>query len=168
MKYPNRLRLLREARGMSQAQLAAAIGVQKAAISKYDNGSVELLASRLRAVADVLMVQPEELFSEQPPRVVNRVAEVRAAAGLTQADLANRLDWPLWKVAALEMATRHPPGDAVLEVAEALDCGLRHLFFDLTAASPETQRIADMYDGLREPDRQSVFRVLDALSKSKV
>lgn len=166
-KYPNRLSILREDRGISLDRLAAELGMSKSAVQKYNNGSVDMGTSALLAVADILMVQPEDLLRpDVPSRIVNRIAGVREAVGLSQDDLAERLNWPVWKVRAAELATRFPPGSAMPEIAAALDCPMSVLVFDLTAASTAAQNAAALVEGLSEDDRQAVFRHADALAQS--
>ena len=61
-----RIREIRKIRGMSQKELAEAIGVNTSVISKYETESVAPPTKRLLAIADVLDVTLSELTEEQP------------------------------------------------------------------------------------------------------
>lgn len=56
------IKATRKKRGMSQAELAEKIGVQRPVISKYENGLIEPSLSRLRKIADALSVGIEVLL----------------------------------------------------------------------------------------------------------
>ena len=66
-----RLRLLREARGLSQAELGKGLGVAYRQIHKYEDGSGRISAARLIELANLLDVSPclffeDELFEDKP------------------------------------------------------------------------------------------------------
>ena len=55
----DRIRALREARGMTQDELGEKLGVQKSAIRKYEKGSVEnIKRSSIKIMADLFQVSP--------------------------------------------------------------------------------------------------------------
>jgi transcriptional regulator with XRE-family HTH domain len=56
------IRLLRQGRGMSQAALAAAVGVSFQQVQKYESGANRVSASMLSKIAETLEVQIAELF----------------------------------------------------------------------------------------------------------
>jgi len=56
------IRLLRQGRGMSQATLAAAVGVSFQQVQKYESGANRVSASMLSKIAETLEVQIAELF----------------------------------------------------------------------------------------------------------
>ena len=56
------LRSLREARGFSQVQLGAAVGLSNQQIQKYENGSNRIGASRLWQFATLLSVNIEAFY----------------------------------------------------------------------------------------------------------
>lgn len=63
MTTGERIRKLRIAQGLSQEALGARIGVQKAAIHKYESGMVvNLKQSTLKALADALETTPAHLL----------------------------------------------------------------------------------------------------------
>ena len=55
----DRIKALREARGMTQEELGEKIGVQKSAIRKYEKGSIEnIKRSSIKIMADLFQVSP--------------------------------------------------------------------------------------------------------------
>jgi transcriptional regulator with XRE-family HTH domain len=56
------IRLMRKGRGMSQAALAAAVGVRFQQVQKYESGANRVSASMLSKIAETLEVQIAELF----------------------------------------------------------------------------------------------------------
>lgn len=63
-----RIRVLREAKRMSQTELAEKIGVKFSAISKYERGAIDNLpAYRIKKLAEVLDTTPEYLLDGRKP-----------------------------------------------------------------------------------------------------
>lgn len=60
-----RIKILREQRGLTQEQLADAVGVKQAYISRIERGLSEPSLPVLRSVASVLQVNPGDLFDRQ-------------------------------------------------------------------------------------------------------
>lgn len=58
-----RLAMIREHRHQSQAELAAAIGVTKSAISQYERGRITIKASRLEELARALHCRSADLLA---------------------------------------------------------------------------------------------------------
>jgi transcriptional regulator with XRE-family HTH domain len=63
MKYPNRIRLLRERQGMSQVELARLLGTTQQQVSRYEKGEHELTVDWMRRFSKALGVPPMELIS---------------------------------------------------------------------------------------------------------
>ena len=57
-----KIRALREAKGLSQTELAEALGVDQTTISAWENGKAEPTLFNLRRLADLLGVKPGDLF----------------------------------------------------------------------------------------------------------
>lgn len=57
-----KIRALREAKGLSQAELAEALGVDQTTISAWERGVAEPTLFNLRRLADVLGVSAGELL----------------------------------------------------------------------------------------------------------
>lgn len=64
MKYLD-IRRARKIAGKSQDEVAEAIGVNRATISKYETGAIEPTISQLMKIADFLQVDLEDLFDRE-------------------------------------------------------------------------------------------------------
>jgi transcriptional regulator with XRE-family HTH domain len=63
-----RLRELRKRQGMSQAELAAELGIKQSAVSDYETGQVRIHAGLLAALAHALHASADELLGLTPAR----------------------------------------------------------------------------------------------------
>jgi transcriptional regulator with XRE-family HTH domain len=63
MKYPNRIRFLRERQEMSQVELARLVGTTQQQVSRYEKGEHELTVDWMRRFSKALGVPPMELIS---------------------------------------------------------------------------------------------------------
>ena len=72
MRVGERLRQLREARGINQEDLARLLGLTRATVSRYENGDQQIRADELPGIADKLGVHPAEFFLE-PGEYVARI-----------------------------------------------------------------------------------------------
>lgn len=61
--YPNRIYELRKKRGLSQEALGEAIGVTKMSLSRMERGKQAITLDQLRAIGEVLQVNPADLLS---------------------------------------------------------------------------------------------------------
>jgi transcriptional regulator with XRE-family HTH domain len=61
--FPARLKELRERAGLTQAELAAAVGTSQGNLSDWESGRREPNLSSLRALAAALKVKPARLIS---------------------------------------------------------------------------------------------------------
>ncbi len=65
MNIGDKIRIARMNKGMTQEELGKALGVQKSAIAKYENGRVvNIKRSTLKKISDVLGIAPSELIFE--------------------------------------------------------------------------------------------------------
>ena len=65
MNIGDKIRNARISKGMTQEELGKAIGVQKSAIAKYENGRVvNIKRSVLKKLSDILGIAPSELIFE--------------------------------------------------------------------------------------------------------
>lgn len=63
MNVGEKIRIARINKGMTQEELGNALGVQKSAIAKYENGRVvNIKRSTLKKISDVLGIAPSELI----------------------------------------------------------------------------------------------------------
>ena len=83
------VRLEREARGMRQAALASALGVNVTTYSKYENGAIQLSAERLHAVSESLGVAVATL-TDRAERVRALLVERNLASVLETEDARHR------------------------------------------------------------------------------
>jgi transcriptional regulator with XRE-family HTH domain len=66
----HRVRALRLARGLSQAELGAALGVSFQQVQKYEKGVNRISAGRLRRIGELFDVPLTSFLGEQPRKVV--------------------------------------------------------------------------------------------------
>lgn len=65
MNVGEKIKNARLARGMTQEELGAILGLQKSAIAKYENGRVvNIKRSTLKKISDALGIPPHELIFE--------------------------------------------------------------------------------------------------------
>ena len=83
MTTGEKIRQLRKELNLTQEDLGNMIGVQKAAINKYETGVVvNLKKSTIAALAKALRVSPVELLSpEEPPDAQPQTTEARIISG---------------------------------------------------------------------------------------
>ena len=63
MNVGEKIRIARTNKGMTQEELGKALGVQKSAIAKYENGRVvNIKRSTLKKISDILGIAPSELI----------------------------------------------------------------------------------------------------------
>lgn len=77
-----RLRQARRAAGLTQAELARLVGVQRAVISKYETGGVAPSVTQLRRMAEALGVSAGTLLPEPEGRDRARLLELVGETGL--------------------------------------------------------------------------------------
>lgn len=71
MDIVKKIKELRNAKGMSQKELAMTIGIDQAQYSRIESGKVEPTLSSLERIADALGIGIGEFFSERPTIDVN-------------------------------------------------------------------------------------------------
>lgn len=76
-----RLQALRQARGLTQAKLAALIGIETVTLSRYETGAKGASVTTLSRAAKALGVELRDLFEEAEPR---EVGSSERAAGLVR------------------------------------------------------------------------------------
>ena len=65
MNVGEKIKIARINKGMTQEELGKALGVQKSAIAKYENGRVvNIKRSTLKRLSDILGIAPSELIFE--------------------------------------------------------------------------------------------------------
>jgi transcriptional regulator with XRE-family HTH domain len=86
--FNDNLAMLRKQAGVSQAELAAAIGVSRQAVSKYENGTAEPDIAKLTQLKQYFDVSFDQLLdgvqphvSQSPQTVVNGKIMIKTASG---------------------------------------------------------------------------------------
>jgi transcriptional regulator with XRE-family HTH domain len=124
----SRLRLRRTLLGLSQEQLAAAVGVTFQQIQKYERGSNRVSASRLYDIARVMGVPIQYFFEDIDDQVTGKrpTQNLPAMAGLSEMPQAPFEQDPMKKNETLELVHaywRLPSDDqreAVLKMLKAV------------------------------------------------
>ena len=75
-----RIRPLREARGVTQLELARMVGVSKPSVSMWENGVTAPAADKLPVIAAVLGCEVGELYDEDALREASEAARTAVAA----------------------------------------------------------------------------------------
>ena len=73
MDIGEKIRAARQAKGMTQEELGAILGVQKSAIAKYESGRViNIKRSTLKKISDILDIPPIELVFDEEHRKMQK------------------------------------------------------------------------------------------------
>lgn len=92
MKTAEKVKLLRLQRGMTQEELGKAIGVQKAAINKYEKGRVvNIKRSTLQKLANALGVAPVDLLDDAETIIIDKDGNVVGASEIVRSEQQERL-----------------------------------------------------------------------------
>lgn len=90
---PERLRLIREAREMTQTALAEAAGIASSSVSQYEAGNTHPSPESLAKMSDALDVGEDFLKSERPPLLSEESPHFRKQSGLTRQSQRMLLAW---------------------------------------------------------------------------
>lgn len=92
MKTAEKIRLLRKQKGMTQEELGKACGLQRAAINKYEKGSVvNIKRSVLQSLADALGVAPVDLLDDDETIIIDNAGNVAGASQMEHSEQQRRL-----------------------------------------------------------------------------
>lgn len=127
-----RIRARRQERGMSLAELAAAIQRAPSQLSVIENGKRELKLGELRRIARALEVSVDDLLDPEPP---NHRAALEIALASAQAGTLYR------SLALPELPVRKSLPDAAIETILALHGELRRLHEERAATPEEARRV---------------------------
>lgn len=78
-KKTNRLKTLRQQRGLTQGELAERVGVRQPSINRYERNNRKLSAEKIYQLAEALGVHPGEILQELPATGLNSREERSAA-----------------------------------------------------------------------------------------
>ena len=156
-----RIRAARTARGLSLAELAAALDRAPSQLSVIENGKRELRLGELRRIARVLEVGVEDLLDPEPPsrRAALEIALEKAQAGA----LYQGLGLP-------DLPVRKSLSDAAIETILTLHEELRRLHEQRAATPEEARRVngqlrqeqseaGNYYPALEETARELLARI---------
>ncbi|GAP80492.1 MULTISPECIES: helix-turn-helix domain-containing protein [Brachybacterium] len=156
-----RIRAARTARGLSLAELAAALDRAPSQLSVIENGRRELRLGELRRIARVLEVGVEDLLDPEPPsrRAALEIALEKAQAGA----LYQGLGLP-------DLPVRKSLSDAAIETILTLHEELRRLHEQRAATPEEARRVngqlrqeqseaGNYYPALEETARELLARI---------
>ena len=156
-----RIRAARTARGLSLAELAAALDRAPSQLSVIENGKRELRLGELRRIARVLEVGVEDLLDPEPPsrRAALEIALEKAQAGA----LYRGLGLP-------DLPVRKSLSDAAIETILTLHEELRRLHEQRAATPEEARRVngqlrqeqseaGNYYPALEETARELLARI---------
>ena len=156
-----RIRAARTARGLSLAELAAALDRAPSQLSVIENGKRELRLGELRRIARVLEVGVEDLLDPEPPsrRAALEIALEKAQAGA----LYQGLGLP-------DLPVRKTLSDAAIETILTLHAELRRLHEQRAATPEEARRVngqlrqeqseaGNYYPALEETARELLARI---------
>ena len=156
-----RIRAARTARGLSLAELAAALDRAPSQLSVIENGKRELRLGELRRIARALEVGVEDLLDPEPPsrRAALEIALEKAQAGA----LYQGLGLP-------DLPVRKSLSDAAIETILTLHEELRRLHEQRAATPEEARRVngqlrqeqseaGNYYPALEETARELLARI---------
>jgi transcriptional regulator with XRE-family HTH domain len=106
--------------------------------------------------------------NDLPKRLGNRIRELRNRAGITQAQLADRVDISHEFMSRLERGLKAPSLDSAAKIANALGVTLSVLFdFEVVSGSEDEELMAGLKSLLATADAEKVNLVIE-LAKSVV
>lgn len=92
MKTAEKIRLLRIQKGMTQEELGKACGLQRAAINKYEKGTVvNIKRSVLQKLADTLGVAPVDLLDDDETLIIDIDGNIVGASEIAHSEQQKRL-----------------------------------------------------------------------------
>lgn len=138
MRVGTKIREIRTAKGWTQETLAEKLGMNQIMISQYENGGRNPKISTLKKFAEALDVPLEEfaqcyLGSGDEPlarHIGNKLAEARVAKGMSQTDVASKLNVTRQNISQYERGERIPKISTLENLATALNVPMETLMPD--------------------------------------
>lgn len=170
MDEPNPIRRLRKAKGLSQDKLAAAVGHQKAAISKLEKGQRTLTLEWARKLAPVLGCSIADLLpdlgAEAAAHEETPLRQIRRDRGLSQEELARQARATPKEIEDLETRRRHMTKEWALRLAAPLECHWSELLAFPAVQTPKEEAMLNLFRGLSEEEQNSFLKFADTVAKS--
>lgn len=131
------IKITRKRRGLSQAQLAEKIGVQRPVISKYETGLIEPSLSQLRKIAEALHVSMEVL---QGYDIIDIDKQIEAIENNNISEIEEALGLPLNSIDSMDEPHKSKVLDRISESFSET-----YKFYDGVVRRPD---VLDKYDEL--------------------
>ena len=107
MRIGSLIRAQRRAKGLSQTELADAVGVAYTQIQKYERGVLRVASSRLEQIAKALNMSPSDFFgSAKPKGEIEAFTVLRSAAALRLLRAFNAIKSRAARYRALEIVEK--------------------------------------------------------------
>lgn len=148
--FAERLKSLRDQKGLTQEGLASALGVSRSTIGGYEAPSKERepdfaivcrLASFFGVSTDYLLGRSDDPTPVAPPgdltTIARRLEAIRKSRGWSQRELADRLGITVPELARYESAIAAPPDELVDKLADAFEVDRRYFTGEIDQAEIE-------------------------------
>lgn len=187
MEFNRKLRVLRVKRDMSQAQLAAALGISKSSISMYELGKRQPDFETLRSIAVFFSVDMNYLLGGErgvEMEFKDALKQLRTKRGLSQVELAEKLGFSAGLIGMYESGKRKPSFEALEAIADFFNISIDYLmgkddksvyYLDPEAAEiahevqarPELKILFDASRKVSADDLNFVIGMIDRMKKDE-
>lgn len=153
------MKAIRKAAGITQAELAQRLKVNRATLSKYETGAIDLPTSKLQIVAKALGVRVQDLIGGEADLNQKEVEEMiidtakveilMAEQGLNQKELGERCGMPRQNISAIIRRGKAEP-KTVGKLAGGLGVAVKELIAQEEVAVPKPleMEVTDMMRGV--------------------
>lgn len=153
-----RIRAARKAAGMTQQELAAALGINRATLSRYESGAIDPPSSQIPRIAQAVGVSTATLMGWE------ETGQALAAAGLSALDLAGALDLPPGAVQQLAACEGEGSALALSRVMRAANQLIRQT--EERQGDQELRlRLSACFDRLNAEGRQEAVKRMEELAE---
>lgn len=134
MKVGENIRMIREERNITKAELARSIDVSPAYITMIENGKKENLSTNvLVSISKALNVTVNDLISGNVTTNIGyTIKKLRRRKGMTQEELANKSNISVRTIANYESGKRKPNLEMIIKICNGLDIQLTSLDIPIT------------------------------------
>lgn len=171
MKIGVAIAIRREEIGMTQEELAKAVGVSKATISRWESGDISnMRRDRIQSLASALNVSPLSLLDDEPSSLtepqfeehtgakLTAIKEIRESIGISQAEAARRIGISRQAYWNYETEKRQADYETLLRIAEAFGCSVGDLLGE------PVKKIAALVDDQSGKDEDEIRAMCQMLS----